>query len=285
MRLMLLAVLLAFAAGCGKKAPPAEPAEEPKPTDTTAYAIKTFDRQGVAGEKWLVHRKKDATTTVTIKGSSQVKEETEEEDFTEAVATPKDKFTRAYRVARRTKNGKSKSLPHEGQTVTIERKGDLFSMTMNGRQLTRNEAPDLYSEFDKDDESDRSAMLPKTAVKINEVWEVDRDVIRKKARRSTESIDPEKSKLTGKLLKAYTSAGKQWGVIEWTLVMVFSGPQKKGMPDRVTMTITLEGPIDGSKGEIKRTRRASLTLEEETPDGTVKAKSDHTDVETIRPQQ
>src|SRR5262249_47323679 len=84
----------------------------------------------------------------------------------------------------------------------------------------------LDQEFNREKDLVRqSILLPKKAVKVNESWKIDPQMIIKKRERDYEGvkIDADKTVATGKLLKAYQKDGRQFGVMETHIEMPFRG--------------------------------------------------------------
>lgn len=281
MRWAVPCVVLALAIGCKKKKEDA-PAAESAPADTTAYTIKLPDR-AAEGEKWRVNHVKKLTTTATAKAGVETEVDESESEYTQIVIKAKSKWSRAYQSATSTSGGKTKSLPYADSVVMIEKVGDNYTFAIGARRLTRDNAPKLFREFDGDNASDTQERLPKSAVQLNQKWEVDRDVLRKMARRDTNGMDAEKSSISGRLTKAYTSEGKQWGVIEWRSEIVFVAKKTRDMPEKMSTTMTVETPIDGSRGDQKMTLNGGA--EWDTGDPKIgKLKVDISETATYTPQ-
>lgn len=276
MRAVMTAAVLVFAvavASCKKVGSTSAAVE---PADTTAYTIKLPDRKA-AGAKWTVTKRSVTTATVHVNSGQQVDEKTSEERYVQTVITPDEKILRTYQYARDTDKAHGEvSRSYSGKAVTITKKNDLYTFTVDGKPLTN--AGELAKEFESGKSFQAEDLLPTSAVRVNEQWLVSKDVMRKIARRSTGSMDPEKSSFSGKLIRAYQSEGKLWGAIEWHVQVDTSNGEARG-PKSASGTIALEGPIDGSVGEEKRSRRITGSWIEDGKKGE-KVKFDFEQVDT-----
>jgi hypothetical protein len=141
--------LATLAIGCGKKPNPlAESGGSEETSDTTEYTIKLAKRG--TGTKWLFTK----SSNMTIKADKAVfddgmRNDTSEqkEQFVEQVVEPGVRWTRVYRYAQKSVGNTFQDLPYSGKIVLIEKKGDLYTFTVDGRRLTPLEAEDLMKDF------------------------------------------------------------------------------------------------------------------------------------------
>ena len=84
----------------------------------------------------------------------------------------------------------------------------------------------------KDDEIDfETLFLPKQAVKVNDTWKQDMDLIAKDFNKDEGmQIDASKSSGTGKLLKTYKKDGKQFGVMQVNLNLAVKSISRSTVP-------------------------------------------------------
>jgi hypothetical protein len=122
---------------------------------------------------------------------------------------------RTYEKATVTAEGETKALAVQGKTVIIEKKDGNFTFRYeNGGAVAGEDAEHLDKEFNKenDDIDAQAFLLPKKAVGINEEWKVAMPEFLKRFEKQTKmTVDIEKAKGTGKLLKAYKQDGRQFG--------------------------------------------------------------------------
>jgi hypothetical protein len=65
----------------------------------------------------------------------------------------------------------------------------------------------------------------------------------------------EKSKITGKLVRAYKKDGRQWGVIEGKIALVYAPPGKGTMDTDVTYDIVIDGSVQA--GMVRMTTKST----------------------------
>ncbi len=186
----------------------------------------------------------------------------------DAKAKKATKLTRAYTVAEEAEDGKKKTQAYAGKTVLIEMKGAKYAFFVDGRELDEDDTEDLDREFNEKDDIplDNADLMPDKPVKVNETWTVSA----KKVAEAFDaggplSIDPDNTKVTGKLVKVYEKGGKRFGVMELTMVLAVKElrldedtfTMKAG--SKVTATMTLDACIDGSSHA--GTEKGSLTFE------------------------
>ena len=224
----------------------------------------------VRGEGDSVLVKKNETVTSKVKvedGTGKVlveqnEKKTEVAEYQETVLKrePKKsptKLERAY-ITMQTKKGDQTTVgPLQGKTVVIEKKGDKYAFAFkDGESVAGPAATALVKEFARKTDSNvdlDKLILPKTAVKVGDSWKLDMGPILKELIKDGEmDVDGAKAKGTGKLLKAYTKAGRRFGemnyLIEMPLKSMGKGPQQMKFADgaKVAMNMTLDVCIDGT---------------------------------------
>jgi hypothetical protein len=258
-RLVPLAVLVAAVVGCAQQAPPGGGGESPTPggDPTASYTIKFRDKQ--AGDKYEVidSGTQSTNTTWSLPVGKQTKSEGMDfrSEFTETVleTTPgvpePTKLTRVYKAADWTIEKKTLPAPFVGKTVTIEKKGDAYTFKADGKDLSGVQAQQLAEEFGKTRKIRLADLLPKTPVKLNEVWSPDPAALKDLASAIKLPVNADRSKMTGKLTRAYTKDGRQFGVIEVRTVLSIEGKGSSGPTGTFTVETTYDTPIDGSSYE------------------------------------
>jgi hypothetical protein len=174
------------------------------------------------------------------------------------------RLKRHYEHGERKIDGTRETLPYQGKTLLIEKKDGKFQFQTEGAAgeiIEGKEADELNEEFNKGDfrKLINDHFLPRKAVKVDETWKLDVAPLAKDFSKDGKiEIDQNKSKGTGKLVKAYQKNGKQFGVIE--LVIEFpvthlindgnKSPTKEG---KITIKVARDGCIDGNLEESRLT--------------------------------
>lgn len=268
--------------------------------DDEAYEIKV--KKEAKGDKGKVTKAEDGNTTATIELGGQEKVTKQKTGtkyaYTEEILERPDgakkptKLKRAYETAQKTKEGKKETLPYQGKTVLIEKKGDTFVFSVDGERMSKDDAEDLDKEFNKkdgDDGLDNEDFLPKKAVKVNEPWKIDVAKLAKSfGNEAPFELDADNSKASGKILKAYKRDGKQFGVIEVSIDFTPTEfktegdaiPLKKG--SKLGLVITIDTCIDGTVNDGDVKMAIVIHIEGEIPNGTIKIVGDSKVTETAR---
>ncbi len=202
----------------------------------------------------------DQKVTVSVQGNAQPpKQEKASATYTytdqviekPAGAVKPTKVKRTYDAAELTVNGQKQELGLKGKTILIEKKGDKYTFTADGKPVGGKAAELLGKEFSTKKQTSDEDFLPGKPVKVGETWKID---VAKVAGELTESgmvIDLQKSTGTGTLTKVYDQDGKKFGVIDVAMDLVVSklasGPQEIPLKDsKLTLTMALDGCIDGT---------------------------------------
>ncbi|MBA4189538.1 MAG: hypothetical protein C0467_16245 [Planctomycetaceae bacterium] len=267
-------ILIAVAIGCSKK-PNETPSGDSKgcsdiveATDpSTAYTIKL--RNPAKDDKTEIVKTRTASETSRTANSTQKREEKLRFEFVETVldTSPDEprptKVSRAYKVAEQTdQNAELKSLSYAGKTVTIEKYLMGYKYMVDGKSMPVTEQIELNKEYTSNREN-FDVMLPKAAVKVGEEWAVDLAAIKALSGNLPFPYHKDRSKITGKLLRAFTKKSQQWGVIEWKIEIVFDTFATNGSPIKGSLpsTVTVEGVIDGSSRAGKTTMTMKGTID------------------------
>jgi hypothetical protein len=235
--------------------------------DDKAYTIKI--KRSAQGSTARVQDDEQTTQTVKVTdlNNNLLKEQVEKKakDYVYVETTLErqgkqkaTKLKRKYEKAVVTRDGKTTTLPYQGKTVLIEKKGGKYEFRVEGdEELTGAAAEELNKEFNKkgklNDEMLEKLLLPGKAVKVGETWKVDAGQIEKALGEGAEmEFTPGKTKATGKLLKAYKKDGRQYGVIRLHLRLAPKSVTGDGIKvalqpnSYVTIEVTMDGCIDGS---------------------------------------
>jgi hypothetical protein len=182
----------------------------------------------------------------------------------ERAATGEDlvRLKRHYEHAERTVKGARETLPYQGKTVLIEKKDGKFQFQIEGGEILEGkDAEELNEEFSKGDfrKLTTEHFLPRKAVKVGETWKYDVAPLAKAfSADGKTTIDEAKSTGSGKLLKAYTKNGRQFGVVELTMEFPVTHidhegnkvPTKEG---KFTIKLQADTCIDGTLDESRVT--------------------------------
>jgi hypothetical protein len=166
-----------------------------------------------------------------------------------------NKVKRTFSEATRKTEADLEKRAYHGKEVLIEKKASGYVFSIDGKELTTEEAGELPSQFNankaSDDEIDK-VLLPGKAVAVNEAWTVEGKKLMKnfgEEEKVAKMFDVDKVKASGKLVKAYKKDGQQHGVVEYQVSVPMKSlegmhPCRDGA--KMELTITLEGCIDGT---------------------------------------
>jgi hypothetical protein len=220
--------------------------------------------------------------------------------FTEEILAKKaedkhaTKLRRTYSVHETTENGETTKASFVGKPILIERKADGYSITVNGKPLPEDEAPELYKKFDstRDDEPENSDFLPEKAVKVGESWTVPKEKSTKmfeSLNQDKMKVDTKKSSIQGKLLKTYEKDGARFGVLEIKFQMFITamdlGGQELDTTKASVMTVvgTVDTCIDGSVLYEKSKMNVDINVTAEIPNGSISIQSQTQGTELTTP--
>ena len=296
--MLSFAVAIVLVLGCGKKkdegsggGDPNAPAPGVTPSDpNAAYTIKIRVEQ--AGDKTEIDITETGTAEITFGGKGGAEKQDRKLEYTEHIidmptgSTRPTKLTRTYKVAQQFDKGSGakKAMPYEGKTITIEKRGAIYDFTVDGKKLSPIDTFELSREFTKPDNMKTEDFLPKAAVKVGESWDAGA-ALKGLSGVLPFPLDASKSKITGKLTRAYTKDGKQWGAIALDLdLTVDSGAGPKGSASgTIKMTLTFDVPIDGSSREGTMTRVTKMNVTGTDGGGETKIVADGVETNTVKP--
>lgn len=290
LRLLLGSALVVGLAAGASRAPAAD----------DAYAIKLYKSK--KGDR-IEHENTETGTsvvTLTIMGTANKQEvkNTKKEAYTEEVferpagAPRPTKLARAYTAAEKTAGDKTTKQPYAGKTIRIEKAGDKYTFSIDGKAVEPDDIKDVSRSFDtKSAQPQTEDFVPAEPVKVGAGWTVPGEKTEKLfASLGAEQmkIDAKKSAITGKLLKAYKKDGAQFGVMEFTITVVITevdiGGQFAKAADGSKMVIkaTVDACIDGSTEAEEATLDVAVDITAEIPNGTLAIRGKSTGRETSR---
>lgn len=165
------------------------------------------------------------------------------------------KVNRTYTEATKKVDDQSEKRAYHGKTVAIELKGDKYQFTVDGKELTGDDAGELPENFNakkpSDEELDK-VLLPTKQVAVGDSWQIDGKKFAKlfgDEEKITKMLDLEHIKSTGKLVKAYKKDGRQFGVLEYKIeipVKALEGEHPCREGAKMEMSINVDGCIDGT---------------------------------------
>lgn len=179
------------------------------------------------------------------------------------------KLKRAYETAELKTTADQGGIDLAGKTVLIEKKGDKYEFTADGKPLPAKAATFLDKEFNKKTEADEEAFLPKKPVKVGDTWKPDLPALTKELASEGMTVDVDKSKATATLKKVYKKGDATFGVIEVDLELLVTKVGGGGMEiplndgSKLAIKVELDGCIDGTltTGTSKMTLKGNLAGE------------------------
>ena len=253
--------------------------------DDKAYMIKI--KKSAKGSTERVAKAEQSTQTIRVTDNNNLLHEKDEKKAKEFVyvetilerpgAQKATKLKRKYEKAVKTRDGKATTLPYQGKTVLIEKKGDRYEFRVEGdEELTGDAAEELTKEFNKKGEVDEATLekllLPAKAVKVGESWDIDAKRVEKAFGESAElEVAPGKTKATGKLVRAYQKGGRQYGVISLHLRLALKSVGQDGSKlvlqpnSHLAFEVRVDGCIDGSSTNHTSTFRGDANIQALVP--------------------
>jgi hypothetical protein len=228
------------------------------------YTIKI--KHAGAGDVALHTREQTKSEAITILGTdgnvAQEKKQTtvsidkfKEEIVEKPSGRRATKVNRTYTEATKKVDDQSDKRAYDGKTVAIELKGDKYQFTVDGKELTGDDAGELPENFNAkkpgDEELDK-ILLPGKQVGVGDSWEIDGKKFAKlfgEEEKIAKTLDLDHVKSTGKLVKAYKKDGHQFGVLEYRIeipVKALEGEHPCREGAKMEMSINIDGCIDGS---------------------------------------
>jgi hypothetical protein len=170
------------------------------------------------------------------------------------------KVRRVYEKALVTKpDGKTvvKEEPFHGKTLLIAQKdGKPTFQIEGGAELAAKEVTSLVKEFSKkgNPAKEMELVLPKKAVAVGESWKLDKKGIKKLLGAEDEDdtifagFDFDKASATGKLVKAYKKDGRQFGIVQYEVMVPITKVKELEFKPGAKLTAKLiaDACIDGS---------------------------------------
>lgn len=220
-----------------------------------------------------VEEKTVSKMTINAAGMEQKKDEVKSKSLVyidDVIENPKNtrratKLRRTYDKAVIGNGGNLTRLPIEGKTVLIEKKGDAYSFTVDGKELTGDSLKLLADEFKKSDEQDsRRAILPQGPVKPGGKWKPDTKEIIKAFGADGPTFDKDRITASGTLIRTYKKDGKQFGVmdivVEGPLANLGESNPIKLSEGKLVLSFQGEGCIDGTSATGRSSAKMLLEI-------------------------
>jgi hypothetical protein len=228
------------------------------------YTIKL--KHSTQGEVTMNTREETKKEAITVTGADgnvlQEKTQTsidinkyKEEIIEKTAGQRTTKAKRSYSESTRKTDDAMEQRSYHGKVVDIERKGDDYLFTVDGKELPAAEAGDLANSFNAkkptDEEVDK-LLLPSKPVAVGDSWDIDAKLFVKQLggdEKLAKSFDAEKAKASGKLTKAYKTDGRQHGVVEFTIsipMKALEGEHPCRDGSKMDLTMVVDGCIDGT---------------------------------------
>ncbi len=198
------------------------------------------------------------------------------------------KLNRTFEKAVVAKDGQKLNLRVEGKTVLIEKTGEKYSFTLNGKAVTGDTLRILEDEFNRSGRGEvRDIMFPKKPIKPGESWKVDGKELVKTFGEQGPTFAEGGIQAQGRLVKAYKKDGKQFGVIEFDFAAPLTGLGPKNpvtvKDGKMTMKLSGDGCLDGTVATGKSTTNMTLELTGETMGIELKVGVENTENRTVEP--
>jgi hypothetical protein len=259
-----------------------------------AVTIKIASPQPGQRAKVTVESKTVSKTAFKVGGNVRTKDEVKTQSLIyvdEIIENPMNtkrptKLNRTFEKAVIAKDGQKQNLPLEGKTVLIEKKGETYSFTVNGKGVTGDALRLLDEEFNRPGRGEvRDIMFPKKAVNPGEEWRVDGKELAKALGEQGPTFAEGGISASGRLTKAYKKDGKQFGVIEFNFAAPLTGLGPKNpvtvKDGKMTMKLTGDGCIDGTAATGKSNIRMALELTGSTMGVDLKVAVENTEDRTV----
>ena len=260
-------------------------------------AIKYKEYASKVGDKVRSVKEENSTTKTSadLKGKKTVKVEKKAKTVVVVTETLKTADAgeraktsrRVYEKAEETTDGKTTKLPLDGKTVLIERTGEKYAFAYDdGTEVTGAAAKELATEFTKKTDFEKD-VIPDRPLKAGDTWDFTDRVAALFSGPDSPFVTV-KGKVTGagKLVKAYTKGGKQYGVFELRGDIPIA--ELRGVPGKMNagsaMTVVMEGDgcFDGTVPDNTSTGTITLVVDGEvngvelkiTADSVIKTKTE-----------
>jgi hypothetical protein len=227
------------------------PGPEPRGVESDPNATYTFRIRGVQKDDRTEMARHEASTEIRRGGGNETIKREKRFEYTEHILALPDgavlptRLTRNYSIAqsRDVKSGQMQPFAFQGKTVTIEKRGAFYQYTVDGKPLPRTETVELDGEFKIADKVGIDALLPDGPVKVGAHWPISREILVAFGGPFPD-VDFSKSMLSGKLTRAYSLDGKQWGQIAFDFDLVIDPDIVGGKVRREEGTLKIAGTFD-----------------------------------------
>jgi hypothetical protein len=248
--------------------------------------------------KQVIDEETTTATAIDANGQKQnkVEKKTVKYVFVEEVlakpagAKKPTKLSRAYETAEATTDGAKKTLPFQGKTVLIEKKGTRFEFTVDGKPLSEDDAKLFAQEFGKGDGPDDEDLLPPKPVSAGDTWTPNMEkLLPLMAKEMPFDLAKTGNAAAGKFFKAYPKDGKTFGEFELTFALkptaVKDGENVINLKPGSTLGLVmkLDACVDGTAHTGTMTNGMTASLDCDLPMVSLKLQIDGKQTHTITP--
>ena len=172
------------------------------------------------------------------------------------------RLERAYTRAVETVGDAGHTLSYQGQTVVIERKGGTYRFTVGPKELPARDAALLHRSFNQggaDAAELAKRMSPPRPVRVGQTWQIDWRPLPGLllfGRDQDVGVDASTATATGKLLRAYTKGGRQFGVLDFHVELPLTGEMPLGKAkvtlrpgSKLVLKVKADTCIDGTSSD------------------------------------
>lgn len=277
-------------------------AAAPAPAADDAYTLKLYKEKEGDVVKVTKVMKADGTVMAVLGGEKVNEKQKGSEDVAytdEFLKWPADakrptKLKRVYAKVDKTDNkGEELQSSLVGKTVVVTREKDKATYTVDDKAPTAEQLKELDAEFaGKSDTMNKHDLMPDTAVKVGDTWTIDKKkVLAAMGELKGFGVDEEKSKFTGKLVKAAPKDGVLYGTIEISLkfgLTDFPLGENMSVPteagSEMSIVASIDCCLDGTTAGEKTTLTMKMAVKAKLPnDGKLELDSTNTGTETEEP--
>ncbi len=227
------------------------------------YTIRIRNRPAKGIPVQVVEKEKQVTR-VKVGGTGMDEDRTEEstgeQSYTETILQAGDKqpvkFQRVYKSASDTASKRTRPRPYSGRTITFVLQDGKYKATAEGEKALPKVVLEGLARQATDEAANRQQyLLPKKPVAVGATWKFGGKEVASYL--GDKTIDTERSKGTGKLMKVYTKDGKQYGQLQFDLETAQGKEGRSSEQSEVHLTV--DTPIDGSSSDTRLTGKIIFT--------------------------
>jgi hypothetical protein len=230
-----------------------------------------------AGDRVRVTRteKTKTVTTVAAGGKEQKKDEVVAKSvvYVDEIITPGEndkkpvKLKRTYEKYEVSKSGKEESGPPLDKAILIEKTGEAYTYTIDGKPVEAAVAARLAADFERSTDKARPEdLLPEKPVKPGDTWKIEgAKLVASLGGDARDTIDADRTVINGKLVKTYRKDGKLFGVAEFDGDIAIASlggkvPVKVKPGAKLGIKMTVDACIDGTTPGLRVDGKLTIAL-------------------------